>query len=636
MNDDVRPVLRQLVAQEGAAFYQDPRRTESLLKDVVGHRQTEIFVLVTALRAGVASELLATSAGLEDVTVDRLSGRLRDSYGLDAEASQWAVRSWAEALGVGGGAAPAAGAVPPVVPVVGAPPSGPPSGPPPAGPPPAGPPPPSTGVPGGPPPPSSGLPGEYDDRTRTAGIPPAAAGAAGGAAAGAAAGWAVGAAGHGGEAAGAADAAAVGGPPVGPPTAPGGPPSGPPTGPPYADDWGGAPPSGPSSRRWIPIVAVGVIAAVILAVVLATSSSKKAEAGEIFRAPAGDPGPDSFTSNAGPGDSSLTPGTVAPGGGGTGTVTGVNGAQPGLYGGTQNNSSCNVQQMIDFLRNNADKARAFASTLGTTSDRIADYLNALTPVLLRNDTRVTNHGFKNGTANALQSVLQAGTAALLDRYGVPRVRCACGNPLTPPVAVSSKPAYTGPSWPRFNPGNIIVVNAPVTQINTFVLVNINTGALFGRQPGPDVSRDGPAPSTNPPSTRVPPPTTRQTTPSQTGLTLPPNLGTGDVQVTLLWDHGADLDLHVIDPGGNEIYFSRETSPTGGKIDHDDTGGCNEAPQTRAENIFWPRGGAPTGQYRAFVRLYTSCSGAAAPYELRISSGGQVIYDRTGKAVLEKP
>ena len=110
MNDDVRPVLRQLVAQEGAAFYQDPRRTESLLKDVVGHRQTEIFVLVTALRAGVASELLATSAGLEDVTVDRLSGRLRDSYGLDAEASQWAVRSGINYNGAGCGlvrAAPA-------------------------------------------------------------------------------------------------------------------------------------------------------------------------------------------------------------------------------------------------------------------------------------------------------------------------------------------------------------------------------------------------------------------------------------------------------------------------------------------------------------------------------------------------
>src|SRR5437763_17027950 len=166
------------------------------------------------------------------------------------------------------------------------------------------------------------------------------------------------------------------------------------------------------------MVAGGFIAGVIPDAVLATMTSMEVEAGEICRAPAGDPGPDSFTSNAGPGDSSLTPGTVAPGGGGTGTVTGVNGAQPGLYGGTQNNSSCNVQQMIDFLRNNADKARAFASTLGTSRDRIADYLNGLTPVLLRNDTRVTNHGFKNGTANALQSVLQAGTAALLDRYGV--------------------------------------------------------------------------------------------------------------------------------------------------------------------------------------------------------------------------
>jgi hypothetical protein len=384
-------------------------------------------------------------------------------------------------------------------------------------------------------------------------------------------------------------------------------------------------------------VAVGVVVAVIAAVVLATSSSDKAEAGEIFRAPAGDPGPDTFTPNAGTAAPELTPGSVPSSGGGAGTVTGVNAAQPGLYGGTQNNSSCNVQQMIDFLRNNADKARAFAATLGTTADRIADYLNGLTPVLLRNDTRVTNHGFKNGRANPLQSVLQAGTAALLDRYGVPRVRCACGNPLTPPVAVSSKPAYTGPSWPGFNPGNIIVVNAPVTQINTFVLVNINTGQLFGRQPGPDVTRDGPAPSSPSTPPRTQPPPTQGTTPPQTGLTVPPNLtlGSGDVQVTLLWNHGADLDLHVIDPGGNEIYFSHEASPTGGKIDHDDTGGCDEPAQTRAENVFWPRGGAPPGVYRAFVRLYSSCSGASAPYELRITSGGRVIYDRTSSLVGNK-
>ena len=31
-------------------------------------------------------------------------------------------------------------------------------------------------------------------------------------------------------------------------------------------------------------------------------------------------------------------------------------------------------------------------------------------------------------------MLQSGTAVLVDRYGTPRVKCNCGNPLTKPVA----------------------------------------------------------------------------------------------------------------------------------------------------------------------------------------------------------
>jgi hypothetical protein len=71
-------------------------------------------------------------------------------------------------------------------------------------------------------------------------------------------------------------------------------------------------------------------------------------------------------------------------------------------------------------------------------------------------------------------------------------------------------------------------------------------------------------------------TTPTTAAAQAGaLTVPPglNLGTGDVQVTLLWADGNDLDLHVIDPSGAEIYFTNAQSPTGGTLDHDDTAGC---------------------------------------------------------------
>ncbi|MGH3907098.1 MAG: DUF6777 domain-containing protein, partial [Pseudonocardiaceae bacterium] len=42
------------------------------------------------------------------------------------------------------------------------------------------------------------------------------------------------------------------------------------------------------------------------------------------------------------------------------------------------------------------------------------------------DTRVTNHGYRDGKATDRQAVLQAGTAVLVDEKGRPRVKCGCG------------------------------------------------------------------------------------------------------------------------------------------------------------------------------------------------------------------
>ena len=108
-----------------------------------------------------------------------------------------------------------------------------------------------------------------------------------------------------------------------------------------------------------------------------------------------------------------------------------------------------------------------------------------------------------------------------------------------------------------------------------------------------------------------------------GLVRPaePVLGTGDVQVTLRWDNPVDLDLHVIDPSGEEIYFSHSTSQSGGTLDVDANAGCgNDAP---VENIYWPSGGAPFGTYQVSVVYFNDCgySGANA-YTISILVDGQ--------------
>ena len=131
------------------------------------------------------------------------------------------------------------------------------------------------------------------------------------------------------------------------------------------------------------------------------------------------------------------------------------GGTPGLYGGSNDLGRCDVVQLEAFLGSNPDKAKAWVDALnrdpllrwegGTlTTDDIPDYIDSLTSIILVSDTRVTNHGYYEGTATPLQSVLQKGTAVLVDKYGVPRAKCFCGNPLLPPQQ---------PGKP-FNPGTV--------------------------------------------------------------------------------------------------------------------------------------------------------------------------------------
>jgi hypothetical protein len=115
----------------------------------------------------------------------------------------------------------------------------------------------------------------------------------------------------------------------------------------------------------------------------------------------------------------------------------------------------------------------------------------------------------------------------------------------------------------------------------------------------------------------------------------PVLGTGDVQVTLRWSAPVDLDLQVIDPAGQEIWYQSPSSSTGGILDVDANGNCQNMVSSPVENVFWPYGSAPSGGYQVLVVYYMTC-GYAGPvdYEVTVRQNDQVIDVRNGTVTQE--
>src|ERR1700730_9366484 len=100
MEDLPRQKLRDLMSSEGRSLCDDPRRCEALLRDVCGAHGREVNLLVTALKQGIATDLLGSQSGIPPAVVAaRLTKRL-DNLGFTEDAARWAVDSWAYALGL--------------------------------------------------------------------------------------------------------------------------------------------------------------------------------------------------------------------------------------------------------------------------------------------------------------------------------------------------------------------------------------------------------------------------------------------------------------------------------------------------------------------------------------------------------
>lgn len=187
-------------------------------------------------------------------------------------------------------------------------------------------------------------------------------------------------------------------------------------------------------RRWfLAVLAVFLVAGAAAAIVLVIGGDDEASAQTVrFQDPT-ERGPDPFTQ---PTDRR----------GGDRVRVGS-----GPFGGTGSDLVCDRELLIDSLAARPDRMREWARVLSITPTQraVADYIRHLRPVTLTRDTRVTNHSFVDGRAVAFQSILQAGTAVLVDKDGVPVARCRCGNPLLEPVHIPEATCYGCP--PNYEP-----------------------------------------------------------------------------------------------------------------------------------------------------------------------------------------
>jgi hypothetical protein len=113
------------------------------------------------------------------------------------------------------------------------------------------------------------------------------------------------------------------------------------------------------------------------------------------------------------------------------------------------------------------------------------------------------------------------------------------------------------------------------------------------------------------------------------------VGTGDIQISVSWSDTADVDLHIIDPNNEEIYWSHRNAASGGTLDLDANAACGRNTFTDGsppafvsnENVVWPTGQAIPGTYKVFLDYWSDCGVAKTDWVVtiqRVGSGPQIF------------
>jgi hypothetical protein len=129
----------------------------------------------------------------------------------------------------------------------------------------------------------------------------------------------------------------------------------------------------------------------------------------------------------------------------------------------------------------------------------------------------------------------------------------------------------------------------------------------------------------------------------TALAAPPSTNgvASDLVVTLAWDTESDLDLHLVDPAGDEIFHGDATtldtftpgstsSSSYGFLDVDSNAGC-AIDGLRQESVIWV-GPPASGHYQVRVDTASLCGQPIAHFSVRVSLKNVVIGEASGVGI----
>lgn len=104
---------------------------------------------------------------------------------------------------------------------------------------------------------------------------------------------------------------------------------------------------------------------------------------------------------------------------------------------------------------------------------------------------------------------------------------------------------------------------------------------------------------------------------------------GELRVSLSWYNYDDLDIHVIEPNGNKIYYSSKSSRTSGFLDVDmNAGGSNT--RNAVENIIWTnKDKMLEGEYQVRVNNFSQRESNDGGYVVQIECNGEIFdFEKT--------